>query len=73
MWDTSQAYGESNIGTSGEILNDWYSIVNNRIDKSIKEALVAAGGSGFTYPACSEPAYVPGENYPASSKVSHGG
>jgi len=46
---------------------------NNRYDKGIKSALVAAGGTGFTYPACSAPGYVSGTAYQAGSQVSYGG
>ncbi|KAF8898407.1 class III chitinase [Infundibulicybe gibba] len=46
---------------------------NNRFDKGIKDALTAAGGTGFTFPACTAPAYVPGTNYPGASQVSSGG
>ncbi|TFK41331.1 glycoside hydrolase family 18 protein [Crucibulum laeve] len=46
---------------------------NNRIDKAIKNALSAAGGTGFTFPACSAPAYIAGTNYAGGSQVSFGG
>ncbi|KIM48366.1 carbohydrate-binding module family 5 protein [Hebeloma cylindrosporum] len=46
---------------------------NNRYDSAIKNSLVAAGGTGFTFPACTAPAFVPGTNYPAGSRVSFGG
>ncbi|KAJ2928915.1 hypothetical protein H1R20_g8190, partial [Candolleomyces eurysporus] len=46
---------------------------NNRYDRAIKNALVAAGGIGFTYPACSAPAYASGNGYSAGSQVSYGG
>ncbi|KAF9056654.1 glycoside hydrolase superfamily [Panaeolus papilionaceus] len=46
---------------------------NNRYDLAIKNALVAAGGTGFSYPACSAPAFVAGSNYAGGSLVSYGG
>ncbi|KAH6917558.1 class III chitinase [Coprinopsis sp. MPI-PUGE-AT-0042] len=46
---------------------------NNRFDQTIKNALVAAGGTGFTYPACTAPAYSQGTGYSAGSQVSYGG
>ncbi|KAF5375105.1 hypothetical protein D9758_000069 [Tetrapyrgos nigripes] len=46
---------------------------NNRYDLAIKTAMRAAGGTGFTFPACSAPAFVPGNNYPGGSTVSFGG
>ena len=47
--------------------------VNNRYDSAIKEALVAAGGTGFTYPSCSAPAFVSGTSYTGGSQVSYNG
>ncbi|KAF5384673.1 hypothetical protein D9757_006206 [Collybiopsis confluens] len=47
--------------------------VNNRYDLGIKNALVAAGGTGFTFPACTAPAYVSGQSYTGGSQVSFGG
>ncbi|EJF66447.1 class III chitinase [Dichomitus squalens LYAD-421 SS1] len=47
--------------------------VNNRYDLAAKNALVAAGGTGFTYPACSAPAYVSGNAYTGNSQVSYNG
>ncbi|KAI9066698.1 carbohydrate-binding module family 5 protein [Trametes sanguinea] len=47
--------------------------VNGRYDLAAKNALVAAGGTGFTFPACSAQAYVKGNNYPGSSQVSYNG
>ncbi|KAF8832616.1 hypothetical protein HHX47_DHR1001995 [Lentinula edodes] len=47
--------------------------VNDRYDLGIKNALVAAGGTGFTFPACSAPAYVAGTAYSGGSKVSYDG
>ncbi|KAI0076286.1 class III chitinase [Panus rudis PR-1116 ss-1] len=46
---------------------------NNRYDLAIKNALVAAGGTGFTYPACSAPAFSAGQSYTGGSKVSYNG
>ncbi|KIK71335.1 carbohydrate-binding module family 5 protein [Collybiopsis luxurians FD-317 M1] len=46
---------------------------NDRYDLGIKNALVAAGGTGFTFPACSAPAYVSGQSYTGGSQVSFGG
>ncbi|CAA7258783.1 unnamed protein product [Cyclocybe aegerita] len=46
---------------------------NNRYDLAIKQALSAAGGTGFTYPACNAPSFVPGTNYPGGSTVSFEG
>ncbi|KAF8531500.1 glycoside hydrolase superfamily [Gautieria morchelliformis] len=47
--------------------------VNGRYDLAIKNALVAAGGTGFTFPPCSAPAFVPGTNYVGGSQVSFNG
>lgn len=47
--------------------------VNNRFDLAAKNALVAAGGTGFTYPACSAPAYSAGSAYTAASQVTYNG
>jgi hypothetical protein len=47
--------------------------VNGRYDLAVKNTLVAAGGTGFTYPACSAPAYVSGTAYVAASTVSYNG
>ncbi|KLO20503.1 glycoside hydrolase [Schizopora paradoxa] len=46
---------------------------NDRYDVAIKNALSAAGGTGFTFPACSAPAFVSGTNYPGGSQVSFDG
>ncbi|KAH7923986.1 glycoside hydrolase family 18 protein [Leucogyrophana mollusca] len=46
---------------------------NDRYDLAIKDALVAAGGTGFTYPACTAPAYVAGQDYTGDSQVSYNG
>ncbi|OBZ79038.1 Casein kinase II subunit alpha [Grifola frondosa] len=46
---------------------------NDRYDQGVKNALVAAGGTGFTFPPCSAQAYVAGSNYPGSSQVSFNG
>ncbi|KAJ4476685.1 glycoside hydrolase family 18 protein [Lentinula aciculospora] len=47
--------------------------VNDRYDLGIKNALVAAGGTGFTFPACTAPAYVAGTAYSGGSQVSYDG
>ncbi|KAJ7293237.1 class III chitinase [Mycena rebaudengoi] len=47
--------------------------VNGRFDLAIKNALVAAGGTGFTFPACSAPAYSTTGTYVGGSKVSFQG
>ncbi|EJD41762.1 glycoside hydrolase [Auricularia subglabra TFB-10046 SS5] len=44
---------------------------NGRFDTAIKNALVAAGGTGFTFPACTAPAFQTGQNYPAGTQVSY--
>ncbi|RDB29076.1 Chitinase 1 [Hypsizygus marmoreus] len=46
---------------------------NNRYDMAIKNALAAAGGTGFTFPACSAPAWSAGNSYSGGSKVTYGG
>uniref|UniRef100_A0A0W0FAU0 chitinase n=1 Tax=Moniliophthora roreri TaxID=221103 RepID=A0A0W0FAU0_MONRR len=46
---------------------------NDRYDLAIKNALVAAGGTGFTYPVCTAPLWAAGTAYSAGSKVSYGG
>ncbi|KAF9014997.1 class III chitinase [Cyathus striatus] len=46
---------------------------NNRYDQAIKNALSSAGGTGFSYPACSAPAYVSGNSYSGGSQVSYNG
>ncbi|KAI0322297.1 class III chitinase [Amylostereum chailletii] len=38
-------------------------VANDEYDLGIKNALVAAGGTGFTFPACSAPAFVQGTSY----------
>lgn len=47
--------------------------VNNRYDLAIKNALAKAGGTGFTFPACSAPAFQSGSAYTGGSQVSYGG
>ncbi len=72
MWDASQAYGEHFLRTS--FMKEFISVpVNNRFDLAAKNALVAAGGTGFTYPACSAPAYSSGTAYTAASQVTYNG
>jgi len=46
---------------------------NGRYDLAIKNSLVAAGGTGFTFPACSAPAWSAGSSYTGGSKVSLNG
>ncbi len=46
---------------------------NSRYDLAIKNALSAAGGTGFTFPPCSAPAYVSGTDYTGGSQVSYNG
>lgn len=46
---------------------------NNRFDLAIKNALVAAGGTGFIYPACTAPTYSTTGTYVGGSKVSYQG
>ncbi|KAJ7357018.1 class III chitinase [Mycena albidolilacea] len=46
---------------------------NNRFDLAIKNALVAAGGTGFTFPTCSAAAYSTTGTYPGGSTVSYQG
>ncbi|KAF8971507.1 glycoside hydrolase [Flammula alnicola] len=46
---------------------------NSRYDLAIKNALTAAGGTGFTFPACSAPTFVAGTNYAGGAEVSFGG
>jgi len=45
------------------------SLVNGRYDLGVKNALKAAGGVGFEYPACSAYAYVPGQAYTGGQRV----
>ncbi|KAI0757303.1 class III chitinase [Daedaleopsis nitida] len=47
--------------------------VNNRYERAAKQVLVAAGGTGFTYPTCSAPAFSSGTAYTANSQVSYNG
>ena len=42
---------------------------NGRYDEGIKNALVADGGTGFTYPTCSAPTFVAGQAYEGGSQV----
>ncbi|KAJ7785957.1 class III chitinase [Mycena metata] len=46
---------------------------NNRYDLAIKNALVAAGGTGFTFPACTAAAYSTTGTYPGGSQVTYQG
>ncbi|ETW87551.1 glycoside hydrolase family 18 protein [Heterobasidion irregulare TC 32-1] len=47
--------------------------VNNRYDLAIKNTLTAAGGTGFSFPTCSAPAWSSGNTYTEGSQVSYGG
>ncbi|KAJ6627271.1 glycoside hydrolase, partial [Mycena sp. CBHHK59/15] len=46
---------------------------NNRYDLAMKNALVAAGGTGFKFPACSAPTYSTTGTYVGGSQVSYQG
>lgn len=46
---------------------------NDRYDLAIKNALVAAGGTGFTYPPCDAEEWQSGANYPGGTNVSYNG
>ncbi|KAJ7275384.1 class III chitinase [Mycena haematopus] len=46
---------------------------NNRFDLAIKNALVAAGGTGFTFPVCSAPAWTSTGTYVGGSQVTYNG
>ncbi|KAH7915104.1 glycoside hydrolase family 18 protein [Hygrophoropsis aurantiaca] len=46
---------------------------NDRYDLAIKDALAATGATGFTYPACTAPAYVAGQDYTGDEQVSYNG
>ncbi|KZT19396.1 carbohydrate-binding module family 5 protein [Neolentinus lepideus HHB14362 ss-1] len=46
---------------------------NDRYDLAIKNALTSDGGTGFTYPACSAPAYVSGTGYSGGTQVTYQG
>ncbi|KAJ7770791.1 glycoside hydrolase family 18 protein [Mycena maculata] len=46
---------------------------NDRFDLAIKNALVAAGGTGFTYPACSAPTWESTGIYEGGAQVSYQG
>jgi hypothetical protein len=46
---------------------------NGRFQATVKAALVAAGGTGFTYPACSAPAWASGASYSAGQQVTYQG
>ncbi|KAI0067746.1 glycoside hydrolase [Artomyces pyxidatus] len=47
--------------------------VNSRYDLGIKNAISAAGGTGFTFPACTAPAFQAGSSYSGGAQVSSGG
>lgn len=73
LWDMSSSYGA--LVCCGCILRNALIAlrpsVNNRFDQSIKQALVAAGGTGFTFPECDAPQFVQGNNYPGGSNVTY--
>ncbi|KZV81345.1 glycoside hydrolase family 18 protein [Exidia glandulosa HHB12029] len=46
---------------------------NGRMDKQIKDAMVANGGTGFTFPSCDAPHFGQGQTYEQGSKVSYNG
>jgi hypothetical protein len=46
---------------------------NGRYDAAMKAALTAAGGTGFTYPACTAPAFSAGSSYSAGQQVTYNG
>ena len=73
MWDASQAYGALAPPHFQKMSFAETVAVNNRYDLAAKNALVAAGGTGFTFPACSAPAYVSGTAYTGNSQVSYNG
>ena len=73
MWDASQAYGKPIPEPDFCRVFTEHVLVNNRYDLAAKNALVAAGGTGFTYPACSAPAYSTSGTYPGGSTVSYQG
>ncbi|EJD42180.1 glycoside hydrolase [Auricularia subglabra TFB-10046 SS5] len=49
------------------------SYANGRMDRQIKQALVANGGTGFTYPSCSAQAYKQGQSYNQGTQVTYQG
>ncbi len=73
LWDASQAYGKY-ICLALEVRKLKGDLeANGRYDVAIKNALSAAGGTGFTFPSCSAPAFVSGTNYAGGSQVSFDG
>ena len=72
LWDASQAEG-SRIHAFDSVSIDISPPANDRYDLAIKNSPVAAGGTGFTFPPCTAPVFVPGTNYAAGSQVSFGG
>jgi chitinase len=86
LWDASQAYGmcritqwqqpspcSSDTSVHKLCFVPYFFLANGRYDLAIKNALSAAGGTGFSFPACSAPAYVAGSQYTGGSQVSYGG
>jgi chitinase len=73
MWDASQAYGSRLACYYRSFLTPFLHSANNRYDLATKNALSAAGGTGFTFPACSAPAFSAGTIYSGGAQVSYGG
>ncbi|KAF7306627.1 Glycoside hydrolase family 18 protein [Mycena indigotica] len=72
LWDESQAYRLSSFHILAA-RSEGRRTENGRFDLAIKNALVAAGGTGFTFPACSAPAYSTSGTYTAGTQVSYQG
>lgn len=72
LWDASQAYGKP-LEKRKSIVTDVHKKANDRYDVAIKNALTAAGGTGFTFPACSAPAFASGSGYSGGAQVSYNG
>lgn len=73
LWDASQAYGTPSILLYQNLKTLKLETANGRYDEGIKNALVADGGTGFTSPPCSAPAYVAGTDYAGGSQVTYEG
>lgn len=72
LWDASQAYGVF-YKFAPEMYRNSLSAANDRYDLAIKNALVAAGSTGFTYPPCDAQAYTSGSDYSGGTNVSYDG
>jgi len=72
LWDASQAYRKSLFLSLSNVTSSFV-IANGRYDLAVKNSLIAAGGTGFSYPSCTAPAYIAGTGYSGGSKVSYGG